>query len=241
MLCDGIHPFAEEIPGVEVLILPFICFFRDKQNTIIRIIAFFINNPKLIDTLRRILIAKCLYISVDDIEQACRSFCESKDSACVTDFLKRAEMVTPLESADGTLGVHKITPQELACVTFICFNYRFREFSPSSLEPLVRIDRAIAEHFSKPSLKDYAGKTFVCHLLFSNTPYPKGAAIASPKAESYQIVKSFIIERAYSLLSSFCSYISSPSDVGRVVQMLGAEKFLFFVYCDAIFEYLHRV
>ena len=23
--------------------------------------------------------------------------------------------------------------------------------------------------------------------------------------------------------------------------MLGAEKFLFFVYCDAIFEYLHRV
>ena len=81
----------------------------------------------------------------------------------------------------------------------------------------------------------------VCHLLFSNTPYPKGAAIASPKAESYQKVKSFIIERADSLLPSFCSYISSPSDVGRVVQMLGAEKFLFFVYCDAIFEYLHRV
>ena len=78
-------------------------------------------------------------LSVDDIEQACRAFCESKDSACVTDFLKRAEMVTPFESADGTLEVHKITPQELACVTFICFNYRFREFSPSSLEPLVRI------------------------------------------------------------------------------------------------------
>ena len=98
-------------------------------------------------------------LSVDDIEQACRAFCESKDSACVTDFLKRAEMVTPFESADGTLEVHKITPQELACVTFMCFNYRLREFSPSSLEPLVRIDRAIAEHFSKPSLKDYAGKT----------------------------------------------------------------------------------
>ena len=76
-------------------------------------------------------------------------------------------------------------------------------------------------------------RAFVCHLLFSNTPYPKRAAIASPKAESYQKVKSFIIERAYSLLPSFCSYISSPSDVGRVVQMLGAEKFLFFVYCDA--------
>ena len=31
--------------------------------------------------------------------------------------------------------------------------------------------------------------SIVCHLLFSNTPYPKGAAIASPKAESYQKVK----------------------------------------------------
>lgn len=100
-------------------------------------------------------------LSVDDMEQSCLSFCKSKDSTYVTDFLKRAEMVTPIESAseNDILGVHKITPQELACVTFICFNYRFREFSPSSVEPLVRIDRAIAEYFSKPSLKDYAGKT----------------------------------------------------------------------------------
>lgn len=100
-------------------------------------------------------------VSVDDMEQACLSFCKSKDSTYVTDFLKQAEMVTPIESAseNDILGVHKITPQELACVTFICFNYRFREFSPTSIEPLVEIDRAIAEHFSKPSLKDYAGKT----------------------------------------------------------------------------------
>ena len=65
--------------------------------------------------------------------------------------------------------------------------------------------------------------------------------MASPKAESYQKVKSFIIERAYSLVSSFCSYISSPSGAARVVQMLEAEKFLFFVYCDAILECLHRI
>ena len=61
------------------------------------------------------------------------------------------------------------------------------------------------------------------------------------KAIIQRFLKSFIIERADSLLPSFCSYISSPSDVGRVVQMLEAEKFLFFVYCDAILEYLHRV
>ena len=65
--------------------------------------------------------------------------------------------------------------------------------------------------------------------------------MASPKAESYQKVKSFVGERVHTLLLSFCSYISFPSGAGRVVQMLGAEKFLFFVYCDAIFEYLHRV
>ena len=81
----------------------------------------------------------------------------------------------------------------------------------------------------------------VCHLLFSNTPYPKGAAIASPKAESYQKVKSFPSALMYTLLFWFCSYISAPTSAGRVVQMLGAKKFLFFVYCDAILECLHRV
>lgn len=97
-------------------------------------------------------------LAIEDMEQACHSFRESKDGACITDYLKRAETVTPAKSPDETLEIHKITPQELACVSFICFNYSFRKYAPSSFGPLVKIDRAIAEHFSQLSPKDYAGK-----------------------------------------------------------------------------------
>lgn len=99
-------------------------------------------------------------LSMDDMHRACMAFCESKEASCITDYLRQADMTTPQKSEDSvTLEVHKITPQELACVSFICFNYSFREYSPNSLAPLVTIDRAIAEYFSKPSLKDHAGKT----------------------------------------------------------------------------------
>ena len=141
---------------------------EDSWSPFLAKVAIHVNPAKMgTENLIAIEVIKCCYdilescgLSSGDMEQACISFCESKDASYITDYLQRTEMAVPTESTkDSTLGTRKITPQELACVSFICFNFAFREFSPSSLEPLVRIDRAIAEYFSNTSLKDHAGKT----------------------------------------------------------------------------------
>lgn len=121
-------------------------------------------------------ILKSCGLSIEDMKRACMAFCESKDASCITDYLKQADKATPPKSADNaTLKMPKITPQDLACVSFICFNYSFREYDSTSLAPLVTIDRAIAEYFSNLSLKDHAGKT-LANVLGSKVFSPKKIA-----------------------------------------------------------------
>lgn len=113
----------------------------------------------------------CAYIledhglSGDELFKQVELFKTTKDEKCITSFLKFASQFDPKANpnANEKFTPPKISPQELACVTFIYFNLECRHYFQATVDPLLKIDHAIAEFFSLPikntDLKDLAGKT----------------------------------------------------------------------------------
>lgn len=112
----------------------------------------------------------------ETIIQVSKSFCETKDADIISRYLTEVEQHKPRESKNSDANaVRIITSQELACVAYVCFTLDCRSYAPASYNLLVKIDRAIAEHFSKVVMKEQAGKT-VGNILSSRSFSPKKIA-----------------------------------------------------------------
>lgn len=110
------------------------------------------------------------------IIQVSNSFCETKDADLISRYLNEVEQHKPRAVKNNDANTARtITSQELACVAYVCLTLDCRSYAPASYNLLVKIDRAIAEHFSKVVMKEHAGKT-VGNVLSQRLFSPKKIA-----------------------------------------------------------------
>ena len=88
------------------------------------------------------------------LEESREAFLKTKNDQYIRDFLT---MASPIDTENTE--VRRITRQELACITFICFSLDCKGQAPRNHQTQLIIDRAIAEFFSKVPAKNLAGKT----------------------------------------------------------------------------------
>ena len=93
-------------------------------------------------------------IDSEKLVECSEAFLKTKDSQHIRDFLTTASSINT-----ENIEVRRITPQELACITFICFSLDCKGQSPQDHQTQLIIDRTIAEFFSKVPAKNLAGKT----------------------------------------------------------------------------------
>lgn len=118
----------------------------------------------------RVIVA-CTHVldacSIDSqkLEECSEAFLKVKDERHILDFLTMASQIDT-EDSEGS----RITRQELACITFICFSLDCRKQAPRDYQTQLIIDRTIAEFFSKVPAKNLAGKTLGCILTTKAFP-----------------------------------------------------------------------
>lgn len=121
-------------------------------------------------------ILKACSLDPEEITRASQSFCETKDAEFIVRYLNDTEQHKSISDNNKSLvATREITSQELACIAYICFTLDSRSYAPASYDLLVKIDRAIAEHFSRIVMKEQAGKT-VGNVLSARLFSPKKIA-----------------------------------------------------------------
>ena len=111
-------------------------------------------------------------LNISDLEETFKTFRENKDETTITNYLEKVESYEP---APDKTELHNITAQELACVTYIYLILQCRSYDSSNYGMIVKVERAIAEHFGNVSMKAQAGKT-VGSVLATRAYSPKKIA-----------------------------------------------------------------